>query len=103
MLHFEANETGVLADLVKSENDELVYDVSGETSFDWKSTGAAEYLLTFPDKTTETVTADMRKGTLVFWGQTYEKQASAVSGRTWFYSGGLDVGDRDITWIITGR
>ena len=80
VLHFEANETGVLADLVKSENDELVYDVSGETSFDWKSTGAAEYLLTFPDKTTETVTTDMRKGTLVFRGQTYEKQASAVSG-----------------------
>ena len=82
VLHFEANETGVLADLVKSENDELVYDVSGETSFDWKNTGTAEYLLTFPDKTTETVTTDMRKGTLVFRGQTYEKQASAVSGAT---------------------
>ena len=81
VLHFEANETGVLADLVKSETDELVYEVSGETSFDWKSTGAAEYLLTFPDKTTETVTVDMRKGTLVFRGQTYEKQASAVSGK----------------------
>ena len=80
VLHFEANETGVLADLVKSETDELVYEVSGETSFDWKSTGTAEYLLTFPDKTTETVTTDMRKGTLVFRGQTYEKQASAVSG-----------------------
>ena len=80
VLHFEANETGVFAELAASETDELVYEVAAETSFDWKKTGTSEYQLTFPDKTTETVTVDMRKGTLVFRGQTYEKQASAVSG-----------------------
>ena len=80
VLHFEANETGVLAELAASETDELVYEVAAETSFDWKKTGASEYQLTFPDKTTETVTVDMQKGTLVFRGQTYEEQLSRYSG-----------------------
>ena len=80
VLHFEANETGVLAELAASETDELVYKATAETSFDWKKTGASEYQLTFPDKTAETVTVDMQKETLVFRGQTYEEQLSGYSG-----------------------
>ena len=38
VLHFEANETGVLAGLLKSETDDLVYEVAAETSFSWKKT-----------------------------------------------------------------
>ena len=80
VLHFEANETGVLAELVLSETDELVYEVSAETSFTWKNTGTSGYQLTFPDETVETVAVDMAKGTLVFREHTYEKQLSGLSG-----------------------
>ena len=82
VLHFEANETGVLAELVLSETDELVYEVSAETSFTWKNTGTSGYQLTFPDETVETVAVDMAKGTLVFREHTYEKQPSGLSGAT---------------------
>ena len=80
VLHFEADETGVLAELVLSETDELVYEVSAETSFTWKNTGTSGYQLTFSDETVETVAVDMAKGTLVFRGETYEKQPSELSG-----------------------
>ena len=80
VLHFEADETGVLAELVLSETGELVYEVSAETSFTWKNTGTSGYQLTFPDETVETVVVDMAKGTLVFREHTYEKQPSELPG-----------------------
>ena len=72
--------TGVLAELVLSETDELVYEVSAETSFTWKNTRTSGYQLTFPDETVETVAVDMAKGTPVFREHTYEKQPSELSG-----------------------
>lgn len=80
LLRFEADETGVFAGLVKSETGDLVYEDAPKTSFAWKKTGASEYQLTFPDEAVETVAADMVRGTLVFKGETYEKQASELSG-----------------------
>ena len=99
VLHFEANETGVLAELAASETDELVYEVAAETSFDWKKTGTSEYQLTFPDKTTETVTVDMQKGTLVFRGQTYEEQLSRYSGS----AAGRDAAKIGIVTLLSGE